>query len=122
MFDRRNSYGTDTMGRGTENYSGVTLPHRDSDVFSGAGEQGGDDESHPATGGNPLTIVFILIGLIVALYFVHKASPVLNTESFGVNWLSFFQVGVMATAFILLEKAFFGRYHIAGITNAVAAI
>ena len=96
-----------------------------SEVHEGAGteydtlEAGAD---HPAVAGNPVTFLLILIGLIVALWAVHRASPILGRETFGVNWLSFFQVTVMAICGILLTKAFFGRFHIPGITPAIAAI
>src|SRR4029077_17533977 len=69
-----------------------------------------DAEAHPATGGSPVTFVLILIGLIVALFIVQRSSPILGRETFGVNWLSFAQVTVMAAAGILLLKAFFGRF------------
>lgn len=127
-FDRVTQYGMDTMGRGAANMQALTRPFfgdESESVHETAGtdydnmEAGAD---HPATAGNPVSFLLILLGLIVALFFVHKASPILARETFGVNWLSFFQVGVMATAFILLEKAIFGRFPVPGVTNAVAAI
>ena len=123
-FDRVSQYGTDTMGRGAANMSALTVPKNffSAHVSPGAEVDEGDAEAHPATAGNPTTFLFILIGLIVALFFLRKSSSVLERDTFGVNWFSFFQIGIMATAFILLEKAFFGRFHVPGITNAVAAI
>src|SRR6266550_468683 len=123
-LDRVSQYGTDTMGRGAANMSALTVPRgfMTSHASPGAEVDEGDAESHPATGGNPLSFVFILLGLIVAMFFLHKSSSVLQRDSFGVNWFTFFEVGIMATAFILLEKAIFGRFHVPGITNAVAAI
>lgn len=121
MFDRRNEYGVSTSGRGVNNMSGVTLPHRQDDVFQGADEQGGDDD-HPATAGNPLTFLFIILGTIVALFFVRKSSSVIQGETFGVNWFTFLQVTVMSIGGILLTKAIFGRFPVPGISNAVAAI
>ena len=127
MFDRQTQYGTDTMSRGAANAQALTMPfdqNVDPSVFEsfGAEYDSMDSESHPATGGSPVTFLLILIGLIVGLWLIHRSSSVLARETFGVNWLSFFQVGVMATAFILLEKAFFGRFHVRGITPAVAAV
>ena len=123
-FDRVSQYGVDTMGRGAANMSTLTVPRGFASVHTSPGAEvdEGDAEAHPATGGNPLTFVFILLGLIVAMFFLHKSSGVLQRDTFGVNWFTFFEVGIMATAFILLEKAVFGRFHIAGITPAVAAI
>ena len=123
-FDRVSQYGTDTMSRGAANMSALTVPRGFQSSFNSPSSEvdEGDAEAHPATGGNPLTFVFILLGLIVAMFFLHKSSSVIKGDTFGVNWFTFFEVGVMATAFILLEKAFFGRFHVPGITNAVAAI
>lgn len=123
-LDRVSQYGTDTMGRGAANMSALTVPRGFMSTHASAGAEvdEGDAESHPATGGNPLTLLFILIGLIVAMFFVHRSSSFLKQETFGVNWFTFAEVGVMATAFILLGKAIFGRYHVRGITNAFAAV
>ena len=123
-FDRVSQYGTDTMSRGAANMSALTVPRGFQSSFNSPSSEvdEGDAEAHPATGGNPLTFLFILLGLIVAMFFLHKSSSVIKGDTFGVNWFTFFEVGVMATAFILLEKAFFGRFHVPGITNAVAAI
>ena len=124
MLDRVNQYGTDTMSRGAANYSGLTIPRnyaQSHDSYIAETEEA-DGEDHPATGGNPLTFMFLLLGLIVALWFVRKSSPFLATQAFGVNWLTFLEVTVMATFGILLEKAVFGRWHVRGVTNAVAAI
>lgn len=125
-LDRMNQYGTDPSGRGAANMQALTVPRYYQQAHLSAGEErdeaSTDDNSHPATGGNPLTFIFILLGLIIVLFFVHKASPFLKTESFGVNWLSFAEVTVMAAFGILLLKAVFGRYHVRGITNAVAAL
>ena len=124
MLDRLAQYGVDTQGRGTQNLSSLTVPRMSPEYnqsFVSEADEG-DPEAHPATGGNPLTFVFLLLGLIIALFFIRKASPVLAQESFGINWLTFVQVTVMASFGILLEKAIFGRFHVAGITNAVAAI
>jgi hypothetical protein len=126
-FDRETQYGTDTMSRGAANAQALTYPFSD-DVSPEVFESFGDEydtmnkEAHPATGGNPLSFVFILIGLIVAMFIVHRTSAVIREEAFGVNWVNFLQVGVMSTFFILLIKAVFGRYHVRGITSAVAAI
>lgn len=124
MIDRQSQYGVDTMGRGSANMSALSIPRNFQATHLSPVEQvdEGAPDNHPATGGNPLTLVFILLGLIVAMFFVHKSSAVIKGETFGVNWFSFLEVGVMATAFILLGKAFFGRYHVRGITNAFAAV
>ncbi len=123
-LDRVSQYGTDTMGRGAANMSALTVPRNFFSIHNAPGEEvdEGDADSHPATGGNPLTFVFILIGLIVAMFFVHRSSSLIKGETFGVNWFTFLEVGVMATAFILLIKAVFGRWHVYGITPAIAAI
>ena len=123
-FDRVSQYGTDPTSRGAANMSALTVPRNFFSVHQSAGDErdDADTESHPATGGNPLTFVFILIGLIIAMFFLHKSSSVIKGETFGVNWFTFFEVGILASAFILLVKAVFGRYHVPGITNAVAAI
>lgn len=124
-LDRVSQYGTDTMGRGAANMSALTVPRpfrmgvHDTPV-SEADE--GDGQDHPATAGSPLTFVFILLGLIVALFFVHRSSGVLKSEAFGVNWFTFVEVTVMASFGILLLKAVFGRFHVPGITNGVAAL
>ena len=115
------------MSRGAANAQALTMPFDDrasAEVFESFGAEYDtmDTETHPATGGNPVSFLFILLGLIVALFLVHKSSPLLERETFGVNWMSFFQVGVMATFFILLLKAVFGRFNVRGITPAVAAI
>lgn len=104
--------------------SALTVPQFFQQTHASAPDELGqaDGQDHPATGGNPLTFVFILIGLIIAMFFLRKSSGLIQGESFGINWFTFFQVGIMATAFILLEKAFFGRFHIFGVTNAVAAV
>lgn len=124
MLDRVSQYGTDTTSRGAGNMSALTVPRNffSSHASAGVEVDEGDAESHPATAGNPLTFLFILIGLIVAMFFLHKSSGVLQRDTFGINWFTFFEVGILATAFILLEKAVFGRWHVPGITNAVAAI
>src|SRR5690348_13877733 len=124
MLDRVSQYGTDTMGRGAANMSALTVPRNFFSAHTAPGVEvdEGDADAHPATGGNPVTFLFILIGLIVAMFFLQKSSSLLQRDTFGVNWFSFFQVGIFATAFILLEKAVFGRFHVPGITNAVAAI
>jgi hypothetical protein len=124
MFDRLSQYGTDTSGRGAGNMSALTVPRNFQGVHTSAGSEVDEatPEEHPATGGNPLTFVFILLGLIVVMFFVQKSSSVIKGETFGVNWFSFLQVGVMATFFILLLKAVFGRWHVWGVSNAVSAI
>jgi hypothetical protein len=127
VFDRQTQYGTDTMSRGAANAQAITMPFDERvspEVFESYGAEYDtmDTETHPATGGNPVSFLFILLGLIVAMFLVHRSSPVLERETFGVNWASFVQVGVMATFFILLLKAIFGRYNVRGITPAVAAI
>lgn len=123
-FDRVSQYGTDTMSRGAGNMSALTVPHNFMAVHTTAGNEVDDanPDEHPATGGNPLAFVFILLGLIIAMFFVHRSSSVIKGETFGVNWFTFLEVGVMATFFILLIKAVFGRWHVYGITPAVAAI
>ena len=123
-LDRVSQYGTDTMGRGTANMQALTVPRMGMQIFESPGGERDDADanSHPATGGNPLAFVFILLGLIVAMFFVHRSSSVVKGESFGVNWFTFLEVGVMATFFILLIKAVFGRFHVYGITNAVSAL
>src|SRR5438034_2823755 len=123
-FDRVAQYGTDTMGRGAANMSALTVPRNFQSVHNSPGTEvdEGDADAHPATGGNPLTFVFILLGLIVAMFFLHKSSSVLQRDTFGVNCFTFFEVGVMASFFILLVKAIFGRWHVYGITPAVAAL
>jgi len=127
VFDRQTQYGTDTMSRGSANAQAITMPFDDSvspEVFESYGAEWDtmDSEAHPATGGNPLSFLFILLGLIVAMFILHRSSAVLERETFGVNWLSFFQVGIMASFFILLAKAVFGRFHVRGITPGVAAL
>ena len=127
MFDRVTTYGVDTMSRGAANAQALTRPFEGSEdpaVFEtfGAEYDTMEAEAHPATGGTPLTFVFILLGLILVMFIVHRSSPVLERETFGVNWMSFIQVGVLATFFILLLKAVFGRFHVRGVSNAVAAI
>ena len=123
-FDRVSQYGTDTMGRGAGNMQALTVPRNFMSVHQSAGNEvdEANPDEHPATGGNPLTFVFILLGLIVALFFVHRSSGVLKSEAFGVNWFTFVEVGVMSSFFILLAKAIFGRWHVPGITNGVAAL
>jgi hypothetical protein len=124
MLDRLSQYGVDTSSRGAGNMSALTVPHNFAQARFSPGNEvdEANPEEHPATGGNPVTFLFILIGLIIAMFFLQRASSVLQRDTFGVNWFSFFQTGVMATAFILLLKAVFGRWHVAGITPAVAAI
>jgi len=124
MFDRMSQYGTDPTGRGAANMSALTVPHGFRSSFQSPGMEvdEGDADAHPATGGNPVTFLFILIGLIIGMFFIHRASPLIRGETFGVNWFTFFEVGIMATAFILLAKAFFGRFHVYGVTPAIAAI
>lgn len=124
MFDRVSQYGTDPTGRGAANMSTLTIPRgfMSTHTSPGAEADEGNADNHPATGGNPLTFVFILLGLIVAMFFVHRSSSVIKGESFGVSWFTFIEVGVLASFFILLIKAIFGRFHVPGITNAVAAI
>lgn len=127
MFDREVQYGVDTRSRGGANAQALTMPFPEDanpEIYEGFGTEydamvGAD---HPATGGNPLTLLWIVIGMIVALFFVHRLSPALNEETFGINWLSFFQVGVLSVGFILLGKAIFGRWHVPGITSGFAAI
>ncbi len=104
--------------------SALTVPRGFLSTHTSAGTEvdEGDADAHPATGGNPLTFVFILLGLIVAMFFVHRSSNIVKGETFGINWFTFLEVGVMATFFILLIKAIFGRWHVYGITPAVAAI
>ncbi len=122
-LDRLNQYGVDTMGRGAQNMQALSIPRGFGISHeSPTAEVDEGDEEHPATGGNPLSFMFILLGLIVVMFFVHKSSSVIKGETFGVNWFSFFEVGVMATFFILLLKAVFGRWHVYGITPAVASI
>lgn len=122
--DRVTQYGIDTMGRGTANMQALTVPQGYQSIHQSAGAEvdEGDAQNHPATGGNPLTFVFILLGLIVTMYFVHRSSSIVKSEAFGVNWFTFLEVGAMASFFILLIKAVFGRYHVYGITNAVATL
>lgn len=124
MFDRVTQYGVDPSGRGAANMSALTVPRNFGGVHMSPGAEvdEGDPEAHPATGGNPLTLLFLLIGLIVAMFLVHRSSSIVRGESFGVNWFTFMEVGVMSTFFILLIKAIFGRWHVWGITPAVAAI
>ena len=123
-FDRVSQYGTDTTSRGAGNMSALTVPRNFMAVHSAPGNEvdEANPEDHPATSGNPLAFVFILLGLIVAMFFVHKSSSVLKSESFGVNWFSFVEVTVMASFGILLLKAIFGKWHVPGITNGVAAL
>lgn len=104
--------------------SALTVPRNFFAVHQSAGNEvdEANPEEHPATSGNPTTFLFILIGLIVAMFFLHRSSSLLKSDAFGVNWFTFFEVGVMATAFILLLKTVFGRFHVPGITSAVAAI
>ncbi len=127
VLNRQTSYGTDPSSRGVANAQSLTMPFSDEvspEVFESYGQDYDElnTEAHPATGGSPVTFLLILIGLIVAMFIVHRSSPVLERETFGINWMSFVQVGVMASAFILLEKALFGRFHVRGITPAVAAL
>jgi len=124
MFDRVSQYGIDPTSRGAGNMSALTVPRNFAAVHETAGNEVDDanPDEHPATGGNPTTFLFILLGLIVALFFVHRSSSVLQSNAFGVNWFTFIEVGVMASFFILLIKAIFGRWHVFGVTNAVAAI
>lgn len=127
MFDRQTQYGTDPSSRGAANMQALTRPfygEESPEVFASAGSEYDtmDAETHPATGGNPVTFLFLLLGLIVAMWVLHRSSPILERETFGVNWMSFFQVGVMASFFILLAKAFFGRFNVRGITPGVAAL
>ena len=124
MFDRVSQYGVDTMGRGAGNMSALTVPRNFAGVHFSAGNEvdEANPEEHPATSGNPLTFLFILLALIVVMFFIHRSSSVIKGETFGVNWFTFIEVGTMATFFILLLKAFFGRFNVPGITNAVAAI
>jgi hypothetical protein len=104
--------------------SALTVPRNFAAVHTSPGNEvdEANPEEHPATGGNPLTFVFILLGLIVAMFFVQRSSSIIKGETFGVNWFSFLQVGVMASFFILLVKAIFGRWHVYGVTPAVAAL
>lgn len=124
MFDRVSQYGVDTMGRGAGNMSALTVPRNFASVHFSPGNEVDEvnPEEHPATSGNPLTFLFILLALIVVMFFIHRSSSVIKGETFGVNWFTFIEVGTMATFFILLLKAFFGRFNVPGITNAVAAI
>lgn len=123
-FDRVSQYGVDPTSRGAGNMSALTVPRNFMSVHSAPGNEvdEANPEDHPATSGNPLTFVFILLGLIVVMFFVHKSSSVLKSESFGVNWFSFVEVTVMASFGILLLKAIFGKWHVPGVTNAVAAL
>jgi hypothetical protein len=124
MPDRLSQYGVDTTGRGAGNMSALTVPRNFAFVHMSPGtevDEANPDE-HPATGGNPLTFVFILLALIVVMFFVHRSSSVIKGETFGVNWFTFLEVGVMATFFILLLKAVFGRFHVWGVTPAIASI
>lgn len=123
-FDRVSQYGTDPTGRGAGNMSALTVPRNFMSIHSSPGNEvdEANPQDHPATSGNPLTFVFILLGLIVALFFVHRGSSVLKSEAFGVNWFTFVEVTVMASFGILLLKAIFGKFHVPGITNAVAAL
>ena len=104
--------------------SALTVPHNFTAARFSAGTEvdEANPDDHPATGGNPVTFVYILLGLIVAMFFLHRSSSVLQRDTFGVNWFTFFEVGIMATFFILLLKTIFGRFHVYGITPAVAAI
>jgi len=124
MFDRVSQYGIDPSGRGAANMSALTVPRNFMVIHQSAGNEvdEANPQEHPATAGNPLTFVFILLGLIIAMFFVHKSSAVIKGESFGVNWFSFLEVTVMASFGIILLKAIFGRWHVPGITNAVAAL
>lgn len=127
MFDRQTQYGTDPTSRGGANAQAITMPfgeHVSPEVFESFGAEYDtmDSESHPATGGSPVTFLFILLGLIIAMFILHRSSSVLERETFGVNWMSFAQVTVMASFGILLLKAFFGRFPVRGITPGVAAI
>src|SRR6267154_1728942 len=114
LFDRVNQYGTDPMSRGAANMQSLTVPQMSPSYHTPPSDEVDDanPESHPATGGNPLTFVFLLLGLIVALFFIRKSSSVLASESFGINWLTLTQTTVMASFGILLLKAFFGRFHV----------
>jgi hypothetical protein len=124
MFDRVSQYGVDPSGRGAGNMSALTVPQNFYTVHQSPGNEvdEANPETHPATGGNPLTFVFTLLGLIIVMFFVRKSSGVLREESFGINWFTFIQTGVFASFFILLLKAIFGRFHVPGITNAVATL
>lgn len=124
MFDRVTQYGVDPTGRGTGNMSALTIPRNAGVTHSSPAAQADelDPESHPATSGNPLTFLFIIIGTMIALFFIRKASSVLQTETLGLNWFNFFTVTTMAIGGILLSKAVFGRWNVPGVTNAVAAI
>lgn len=127
MFDRQTQYGTDTASRGAANAQALTRPFygdESPEVFQSFGAEYDtmEAEAHPATGGNPVTFLFILLGLIVAMWVVQRTSSVLDKETISVNWFTFAQVTVMSIFGILLAKAFFGRFHVRGITPAVAAI
>lgn len=124
MFDRVSQYGVDMTGRGTDNMRALTVPQMSQSYRTSPAEEvdEANPETHPATGGNPLTFLFIIIGTIVALYFVRQSSPIVERNTFGLNWFTFLQVTVMSIGGILLTKAFFGRWHVPGISNAVAAI
>lgn len=124
MFDRLSQYGVDMTGRGAQNMSALTVPQQNQAYHSSPAEEAdeADPETHPATGGNPLTFLFIILGTIVALYFVRKASPIIEQNTYGLNWFTFIQTTVLSIGGILLTKAIFGRWHIPGISNAVAAI
>lgn len=127
-FSRETQYGVDTQARGNAGISALTMPFDQETVSPEVFQSFSSEydtmstEAHPATGGSPLAFLWILLGLIIVMFIVHRSSPILAQETFGVNWLSFVQVGVFATFFILLLKAVFGRYHVRGITNAVAAL
>lgn len=124
MFDRVTQYGVDPSSRGAANMSALTVPQSSQAYHTSAGVEvdEADPEAHPATAGNPLTFLFIIIGTIVALFFVRKSSSLVEGATFGVNWFTFLQVTVMSIGGILLTKAVFGRFHVPGISNAVAAI
>lgn len=127
MFDRQTQYGTDPTSRGAANAQAITMPFDETvspEVFESFGAEWDtmDAESHPATGGSPLSLLFLLLGLIVVMWVVRRTSPILSNDMFGVNWLTFIQVGTMSAFFILLIKAIFGRWQVRGITPGVAAL
>lgn len=124
MFDRVSQYGVDPMGRGAGNMSALTVPRNFAAVHATAGNEVDDanPEEHPATSGNPLYFMAILFAVIVIAFLAQRTSPALKAETFGVNWFSFVVGGSMSVLFILLIKAVFGRWHVSGITPAVAAI
>ena len=123
-LERVTQFGTSVRGVGAGNMQGLTRFANPTSIHESPGAQFSDmdDEAHPASGGNPVSFLFILLGLIVAMFFLHRSSGLLKEDAFGINWFTFAEVTIMATFGILLLKAIFGRFQVRGITNAVAAI